>query len=79
MYLELQLVNEYERGPGSSGEREKAPGMDLWPFDPYRDMISEVVSRCEGRPLRSSRKCRLSGASMLMVLAKTLPPELALG
>jgi hypothetical protein len=33
MYLELQLVKECDRGPGSSGERDNEAGIDLWPFD----------------------------------------------
>jgi hypothetical protein len=52
---ELQLVREQERCAISSKGGERVLEADLWLSEPYMEMISEVVSRWNGRRLRSSR------------------------
>jgi hypothetical protein len=79
MYLELQLVKEYDRGPLSPNEREKEPGIVLWPFEPYKEMVSEVVSQYDGNALRSSCDNLRPVAFVLMVLVGALAPDVNFG
>ena len=55
--LELVVVIEYDRGASSrDGEKDLEYEGSVEVPEPYRDIISEVVSRYDGSLLRSSRK-----------------------
>ncbi|OIW35140.1 hypothetical protein CONLIGDRAFT_710373 [Coniochaeta ligniaria NRRL 30616] len=54
MYLELQLVNEYERGPGSSGERDNAVGNALTRHS--ADAVMSAVGEAFARHYPANRR-----------------------
>ena len=61
--LELQLVIEYDRWPLPSSRGDRELEKDFWLSDSYMEIISDAVSRHEGRFRRSSYRLTVSEMS----------------